>query len=72
MTTVYRVIARDNNTVTQYRDPDSVANFLLGRRLSAYIIIKSDDLGDRIIPMPTGDLGQGVDAERVNVLLRTS
>jgi len=72
MTIVYRVIARDNNTVTQNRDPNSICNFLLGRRLSAYIVIKSDELGDRVIPMPTGDLGQGVDLERVNVLLRTS
>lgn len=72
MTTVYRLIARDNNTVTQYRDPNNITNFLLGRRLGAYIIIKSDDLGDRVIPMPTGEVGRGIDWERVNVLLRTS
>ena len=53
MPTVYRVVARDNNVVRQFRNAHDVSIFMLGRRLSAYIAIKSDDLGDRLIAWPS-------------------
>ena len=52
MPTVYRLIARDDNTVRQFRSSYDASIFMLGRSLSAYIAIKSDDMGDRVILWP--------------------
>ena len=53
MPTVYRIVARDDNTVRQFRNAYDVSIFILGWRMSAYIAIKSDELGDRIIAWPS-------------------
>ena len=53
MATVYRIISRDDNTVKQFRDAYHASIFLLGQRLSTYIAVKSDDLGDRVILWPS-------------------
>ena len=54
MHTVYRVISRDDNKVWHYRDDAgafSLSSFMLGRRISAYMVIKSDERGDRVVPI---------------------
>jgi len=53
MPTIYRVIARDDNKVQQFRTAYDVSIFLLGRRITAYLIIKSDNQGDRLIAWPS-------------------
>jgi len=53
MPTIYRLVSRDNITVHQFRNAYDVGIFILGRRMSAYIAIKSDELGDRIIAWPS-------------------
>ena len=53
MATVYRIISRDDNRVRQFRNSNDASVFLLGRRLSAYIAVKSDELGDRVILWPS-------------------
>lgn len=47
--TIYRVIPKQNNKIEQFRDPHDLAVYMLGRRLSAYIVIKSDEHGDRLV-----------------------
>lgn len=63
METIYRVICRDDNKVRQYRDDKgafSISSFMLGRRTSAYLVIKSDERGDRIVTIETcgGDVNK--------------
>lgn len=53
MPTIYRVIARDDNKVQQFRDAYRASVFMLGRRISAYIVVKSDERGDRAYQWPT-------------------
>lgn len=48
MSTVYRIVARDDNKVVQFREASRVGSFLLGRRITAYIVIKTDEHGDRV------------------------
>lgn len=50
--TIYRVISKDGNKVLQFRDPEHVGIYLLGRRQSGYILIKSDQISDRVITLP--------------------
>lgn len=57
MKTVFRVINRSDNIVQQWRNPTDIAVFLLGRRIDNYMIIKSDDKGDRLIALESGDIG---------------
>ena len=71
MPTIYRVIARDDNKVVQYRDPYNASIFLMGKRVGAYIVIKSDDLGDRVVVMPEGEVGRGIDLDRINEAMRS-
>ena len=52
MPTIYRIIARDDNKVLQFRSAYDASIFMLGRRLSAYIAVKSDELGDRVVAWP--------------------
>lgn len=47
--TIYRVIAKDDITVKFFRSTWDLSIYLLGRRLSAYLVIKSDAAGDRLI-----------------------
>ena len=46
---IYRLINKSDNKITQYRKEDEIFIYLLGRRISNYILIKSDDSGDRVI-----------------------
>lgn len=55
MTTIYRVINRSDNKIKQYRNPHDVAVFFLGRLLRNYMVIKSDDQGDRLFVLDSGD-----------------
>jgi hypothetical protein len=48
MKTVYRIINKSDNKVVTKSDPEDVAIWLLGRRLSNYIIVKSVDSHDRV------------------------
>ena len=48
---VYRVIPVENNQLRQYRKPADVTTFLLGRRVSAYIIVKTDAAGSRVVSL---------------------
>lgn len=55
---VYRVVPIDNSIVQQTRSAQEVASFLFGRRVSAYIVIKSDERGHRVVDLESanGDL----------------
>ena len=53
MTTIYRIIPVENNKISQYRKASEVASFLLGRRVTAYIIIKTDEFGSRVVSFDT-------------------
>ena len=53
MPTIYRVVPRDDNRVYQFREASRVGSFMLGRRLGAYLVVKSDELGDRVINWPS-------------------
>lgn len=35
-----------------------VAGHMLGRRLSHYFVVKSDDKGDRVVPWPSADVNE--------------
>ena len=47
--TQYRVIGRDNGINLTYDSSVQVAGFLLGRRLSEFMLIKTDHVGDRVV-----------------------
>lgn len=52
--TVYRVISRNGNTMRVMQDAKRVADFIqarmqMGKGSRAYIVIKSDGRGDRVI-----------------------
>jgi len=47
--TVYRLINKSDNRVDHFRDPSSLAAYMLGRRISNLLVIKSDDKGDRLV-----------------------
>jgi hypothetical protein len=49
--TVYRVIPLENNKISQYRNAREVSVFFMGRRISAYIVIKTDTTGSRVVPL---------------------
>lgn len=44
-----RLINKSDNVIKTYSDPRDIATFLLGRNVNNYIIVKSDDLGDRVV-----------------------
>lgn len=46
---VYRIINKSDNKVVQFRDPSSLAAHMLGKRISNYLVIKSDEQGDRLV-----------------------
>ena len=52
---IYRLIPRDNNRITQYRGDkgaSELAAHFLGRRISAYIVVKSSPWGgDRVVDL---------------------
>lgn len=47
--TVYRLVNKSGNLVSQFRDPSSLAAHMLGKRISNYLVIKSDERGDRLV-----------------------
>ena len=60
MEPIYRLIHRDTNVVIRFEGPQaprSIASFMLGRRIGAFMLIKSHDQGypdtqgDRVVPM---------------------
>lgn len=55
MKTKYYIINKSDNLVIQYSSlnpsADKVWSYLLGRRLENFIVVKSDDYGDRVIDL---------------------
>lgn len=49
MRTKFRLINKSDNVIQTYSDSRDIATFLLGRRVDNYIIVKSDETGDRVI-----------------------
>lgn len=47
--TLYRVIERDTNEIIEFEDPYDISIYFLGRVVSDYIVVKSDDNGDRVV-----------------------
>ena len=47
--TVYRLINKSDNRVNHFRDPSALAAHMLGKRLSNCLVIKSDEMGDRLV-----------------------
>ena len=47
--TLYRVIDRYTNEIREFEIPGNVAIYFLGRVVSRYIVVKSDENGDRVI-----------------------
>lgn len=47
--TIFRIINRDDSKIKQARKSSDVAAYMLGRRLSQYIVVKSDSIGDRVV-----------------------
>ena len=47
--TVYRFINKSNNRVEYFGDPAALAAYMLGKRLSNCLVIKSDENGDRLV-----------------------
>lgn len=56
----YRVIARKGNTVNQFAQAHHAAAWLLGRRISECMLIKTDHKGDRVVDVSAagGDVAQ--------------
>ena len=53
---VYRLVNKSGNLVSQFRDPSSLAAHLLGKRISNYLVIKSDEQGDRLVTFASADV----------------
>lgn len=71
MSTQYRVICREDNKVVQYSQPDLAAIFLMGKLVSKYFVVKSDELGDRVVVMPEGEVGRGISLDRIEEAIRS-
>lgn len=56
MKVIFRVINRSDSMLQQYRNPADIAMFLCGRRIDNYMIIKSDDKGDRLVVLESGNI----------------
>jgi len=54
--TVYRLVNKSGNLVTQFRDPSSLAAHMLGKRVSNYLVIKSDEQGDRLVVFASAEV----------------
>ena len=66
---VYRVIPLENNKISQYRSPREVSVFFLGRRISAYIVVKTDSSGSRVVPLEGLNLP---DVQAIQQMLETA
>jgi hypothetical protein len=53
---IYRVVNRSLNVIHTFTNPADVACRLLGRRLDNYMVIKTDDKGDRLVPFTSSDV----------------
>jgi hypothetical protein len=62
--TIFRIITIDNNKIVEKLSAFEVAAFFLGRRISAYIVIKSDDTGHQIIDVSSAN-GNVFDIQRL-------
>lgn len=51
MNSKYRTINKSDNKIMTTSDPAFVAQYLIGRRLDNYMVIKSDSRGDRLISL---------------------
>jgi hypothetical protein len=47
--TLYRVIDRYTNEIREFEIPRNVAIYFWGRLVSGYIVVKSDNTGDRVV-----------------------
>ena len=54
--TVYRLVNKSDNMVSQFRDPSSLAAHMLGKRISNLIVIKSDEQGDRVVSFSSNEV----------------
>jgi hypothetical protein len=54
--TVYRLVNKSGNKVTQFRDPGSLAAHMLGKRISNLLVIKSDERGDRLVVFSSAEV----------------
>ena len=54
--TVYRLVNKSGNLVTQFRDPSSLAAHMLGKRISNFLVIKSDESGDRLVVFSSSEV----------------
>lgn len=55
---VYRLVNKSGNLVSQFRDPSSLAAHMMGKRISNYLVIKSDERGDRLVVLTSADVGE--------------
>lgn len=58
MKTKFRIINKSNNIVISKSKPRDVAVFMWGRSIDAYLVIKSDLNGDRIVKFTSSELSQ--------------
>lgn len=54
--TVYRLVNKSGNKVAQFRDPSSLAAHMLGKRVSNYLVVKSDERGDRLVVFSSSEV----------------
>jgi hypothetical protein len=47
--TLYRVIDKYTNEIREFELASSISIYFLGRVVSGYIVVKSDENGDRVI-----------------------
>jgi hypothetical protein len=50
-----RIINKSDNKVLSYGNPDDAADYLFGRNLTNFLVIKSDERGDRLVPLCSTD-----------------
>lgn len=53
---VYRFINKSNNRVEYFGDPAALAAYMLGKRISNILVIKSDDQGDRLVVFTSAEV----------------
>lgn len=53
---VYRFINKSNNRVEYFGDPAAVAAYMLGKRISNILVIKSDKQGDRLVVFSSAEV----------------
>jgi len=53
---VYRFINKSNNRVEYFGDPAALAAYMLGKRISNIIVIKSDEQGDRLVVFTSAEV----------------